>query len=116
MYSTINAEQRRVYSDIVQAYQALEEARTQSSHYRGYMTWKKAKGKEYLFKGRAGARGLGKSLGPKNEETIAQHQAFYDGKQKSTERVKALEKQVELRAKYAQANRLNRVPREATRI
>ena len=116
MYREINSEQRRIYVDVVQTYQALEEARLQAQHYKGYMTWKKANGKEYLFKGRAGARGLGKSLGPHSADTQAQYNAFYAGKEATKERVKSLQEQVELKSKYALANRLNRLPKEATQV
>jgi hypothetical protein len=81
VYREINPEQRKVYIDVVQTYQALEEARLQARHYSGYMTWKKAKGKEYLFKGRASARGLGSSLGPRNADTETQYTAFYSRKE-----------------------------------
>lgn len=113
-YRQLDAEQRRVYVDVVQAYEALQDARDQARHYAGYMTWKTARGKQYLFKGRPGARGVGSSLGPRNPETEAQYAAFYAGKEAATARVKSLEEQVELKSKYALANRLNRVPREAT--
>jgi hypothetical protein len=116
MYREFNPEQRRVYVDAVQTYQALEEARLQARHYSGYMTWKKANGKEYLFKGRAGARGVGKSLGPRSAETEAQYDAFYSGRETTKQRVKSLEEQVELKSKYALANSLNRLPKEATQV
>jgi hypothetical protein len=116
VYVELNPEQRRIYVDVVQVYQALEEARLQARHYAGYMTWKKANGKEYLFKGRAGARGVGKSLGVRNPQAEAQYSAFYRGKESATQRVKSLEAQVDLKSKYAIANKLNRVPREATRV
>jgi len=56
------------------------------------------------------------NLGPRNPETKAQCAAFYSGKEEATSRVKPLEAQVELKARYALANRLNRVPGEATQI
>ena len=115
-YSEISDEQRRIYSDAVQTYQALEEARSHADHYKGYMTWKKAKGREYLFKGRPGARGAGQSLGRRSSETEEQYQAFCAGKAKAAARVKALETQVALKGKYALANQLNRLPREASQV
>ena len=115
-YTEYDAEKRRIYTDLIQTYQALEEARALAGHYRGYMTWKKAKGQEYLFKGRPGARGVGDSLGPRSQETEAQYDAFYQGKETHTARVKSLEEQVSLKSKYARANSLNRMPREATQI
>jgi len=100
-YKEINPEQRRVYVDLVQTYQVLEEARHKARHYSGYMTWKNANGKEYLFKGRAGARGVGKSLGPRNTEAEAQYNAFYTGRDTTKQRVKSLESQVAQSSKHA---------------
>ncbi len=76
----------------------------------------KARGHEYLFKGRPGARGTGQSLGRRSSATEKQYEAFYSGKEEANARVKALEEQVALKGKYALANRLGRLPREASRV
>ncbi|MBT4162173.1 MAG: hypothetical protein HOE54_12765 [Gammaproteobacteria bacterium] len=115
-YSELSDEQRRIYVDAIQTYQALEEARSHAFHYKGYMTWKKARGREYLFKGRPGARGTGQSLGRRSSATEKQYEAFYAGKEEATARVEALEEQVALKGKYALANRLNRIPRAASQV
>jgi len=116
IYQEFNDEQRRIYVDTIQSYQSLLEARSQANHYSGYMAWKKSKDREYLFKGRATARGLGKSLGLRDKKTESQYAAFYKGKGETKNRVGSLETRVKLQSKYALANKLNRVPKEATQI
>ncbi|MEA3231467.1 MAG: hypothetical protein U9Q05_06920 [Thermodesulfobacteriota bacterium] len=59
----MNDDQRRVYIDTAQLHEAYMDAFVKSRTYRGGMHWKKAKGKEYLFRS-LDRYGYGKSLGP----------------------------------------------------
>ena len=67
-FTEMNDSQRRVFIDTVQLYDAYIDAFYKSRAYRGGMHWKKAKGREYLFKSRD-RYGYGKSLGPRSPET-----------------------------------------------
>ncbi len=68
MFKEMSDNQRRVYLDAVQLYEAFISAFQKSRSYRGGMHWKKAKGRQYLFKTRD-RYGYGESLGPRSAET-----------------------------------------------
>lgn len=114
-YYELGAEQRRIAIDTMQAFEAYSEALEQSHHFKGFMTWKKAKGKEYLFKGK-GSRGNGRSLGLRSPETEYQYEAFTTGKEKAKKRLKASEERLRLQSRYAKVNRLEQLPKETTQI
>ena len=63
-----NDNQRRIFIDTVQLYFAYMDTFQKSRAYRGGMHWKKAKGREYLFK-TVDRYGNGKSLGVRSKET-----------------------------------------------
>ncbi len=63
IFKEMSDNQRRVYIDTAQLYEAFMAAYHKSRAYRGGMHWKKAKGREYLFRSRD-RYGYGKSLGP----------------------------------------------------
>jgi len=69
-FKLLDAEQRRIYLDTCQIYQAFSETLRQSKNQQGGMRWKKTGDKEYLFKTRDN-RGNGKSMGVRSPETEA---------------------------------------------
>ena len=62
--------QRRVYIDTCQVYEAFIVAQDSMQSFKGGMHWKKSKGREYLFRS-TDRKGNGKSLGPRNKENEA---------------------------------------------
>ena len=86
----LTADQRRVYIDAGQIYQAYLQARQQSRSYHGSMLWKKVAGKEYLYHYRD-RYGHGKSLGPRSEETEKVFSTFKSGKEALKDRLHGLE-------------------------
>ncbi|MEA3232327.1 MAG: hypothetical protein U9Q05_11300, partial [Thermodesulfobacteriota bacterium] len=75
----MNDDQRRIYIDTAQLHEAYVGAFIKSRVYRGGMHWKKAKGKEYLFRS-LDRYGYGKSLGPRSKETESIYTEFHSNK------------------------------------
>jgi hypothetical protein len=86
-----------------------------SKAYQGGMHWKKAKGREYLFKSRD-RYGYGKSLGPRSPETEEILAEFRKNKQKLKERLKDLKSRLKEQARFCKAAMIQRVPRVAAEI
>jgi hypothetical protein len=70
----------------VQIYEAYLAAFPKNRSYKGGMHWKKAKGREYLFRTKD-RRGYGKSLGPRSSKTEKSLAEFRRGKQEMKERL-----------------------------
>jgi len=71
--------QSKTHINATQLYESFRDAQKKAQSYRGGMTWKKAKGKKYLFRLRD-RFGNGKSLGPRTPETEAIYEAFHRNK------------------------------------
>ncbi|MEN8221463.1 MAG: GSU2403 family nucleotidyltransferase fold protein [Pseudomonadota bacterium] len=108
-YTVFTEEQSRELIDASQIYTAYRDAIEQSANYFGSMIWKKVNGCEYLYR-LLDRRGNAKSLGPRCAKTEAQYTAFMIGKQESKQRVKSLKAELDNRARYCKAARINRVP------
>ncbi|MGB2930484.1 MAG: hypothetical protein WBB70_16455 [Desulfobacterales bacterium] len=67
-YREMNDNQRRIFINAVQLYDAFAAALHKNRSYKGGMHWKKAKDREYLFRSHD-RYGYGKSLGPRSPET-----------------------------------------------
>ncbi len=104
--------QRRVYIDTAQLYEAFMAAYHRSRAYRGGMHWKKAKGREYLFRSRD-RYGYGKSLGPRSPETEKILKEFRKNKQQLKERLESLKDRLKEQARFCKAVMIQRVPRVA---
>ena len=63
----MSANQRRIFIEAVQLYEAYIVAYRDNRTYRGGMQWKKSKGREYLFRSRD-RFGYGQSMGPRTPE------------------------------------------------
>ena len=107
--------QRRVYIDTSQVYEAYLAASKKSLSYKGGMHWKKAKGREYLFRSRD-RYGYGKSLGLRSPETEKILTEFRRGKQQTKEREASLRNRLKEQARFCKAALIQRVPRVVTSI
>ncbi len=107
--------QRRIFIDAVQLYDTYMDAFWENRSYRGGMHWKKAKGREYLFRSRD-RYGHGNSLGPRNPKTEKTLAEFRAGKEKAKARVSALKGRLKEQSRFCKAAVIQRVPRTVTGI
>ncbi|MBW2296523.1 MAG: nucleotidyltransferase domain-containing protein [Deltaproteobacteria bacterium] len=107
--------QRRVYIDSIQLYDAYMDAYQKSRAYRGGMHWKKAKGREYLFR-TLDRYGNGKSLGVRSEETEKTYQAFHRAKKEIQGRLGSLKDRMREQARFCKAAMIQRVPKVVSSI
>lgn len=107
--------QRRIFLDTVQLYEAYIDAFRASRSYRGGMHWKKSKGKAYLFRSRD-RFGYGKSLGPRSPETERILRDFRHGKERSQNRLRALKERLKEQARFCRAVQIQRVHRTVAGI
>ncbi|MDX2501789.1 MAG: GSU2403 family nucleotidyltransferase fold protein [Deltaproteobacteria bacterium] len=111
-FKEMSDNQRRVYIDTAQLYEAYLSAYHKGRAYRGGMHWKKAKGREYLFRSRD-RYGYGKSLGPRSQETEKILKEFRKNKQQVKERLENLKDRLKEQARFCKAAMIQRVPRVA---
>jgi hypothetical protein len=107
--------QRRIYIDTSQLYEAFILAYRKSQFYSGGMHWKKAKGKEYLFKSKD-RYGYGQSLGPRSPDTEKILADFRSAKKEAKERLASLKERLKEQARFCKAAMIQRVPRVVTKI
>jgi len=112
IFKEMSDNQRRVYIDTAQLYEAFMAAYRKSRAYRGGMHWKKAKGREYLFRSRD-RYGYGKSLGPRSPETEKILEEFRKNKKQLKERLESLKDRLKEQARFCKAALIQRVPRLA---
>jgi len=112
IFKEMSDNQRRVYIDTAQLYEAFMATYHKSRAYRGGMHWKKAKGREYLFRSRD-RYGYGKSLGPRSSETEKILKEFQKNKQQLKERLANLKNRMKEQARFCKAAMIQRVPRLA---
>ncbi|MBW2368097.1 MAG: nucleotidyltransferase domain-containing protein [Deltaproteobacteria bacterium] len=108
-------DQRRIYIDTAQLHEAYMDAFIKSRSYRGGMHWKKAKGKEYLFRS-LDRYGYGKSLGPRSKETELTYAEFHNKKKQALALLKRLKDRLKGQARFCKAARIARTPRIVTTI
>ena len=112
VFQEMSDNQRRVYIDTAQLYETYLSAYHKGRAYRGGMHWKKAKGREYLFRSRD-RYGYGKSLGPRSQETEKILMEFRKNKQQVKERLENLKDRLKEQARFCKAAMIQRVPRVA---
>ena len=105
-YSEMNDNQRRIFIDTVQLYDAFRSALHKNRSYKGGMHWKKAKGRKYLFRSHD-RYGYGKSLGPRSPETEKILVDFRQAKQQAKNHLSALKDRL-LQAFFVQHETLDR--------
>lgn len=110
MFQEMSDNQRRIYLDAVQLYQAYRSAFQKNRSYRGGMHWKKAKGRQYLFKTRD-RYGYGESLGPRSAETEKILADFRKAKKKAKARLANLKNRLDEQSRFCKAAMIQRVPK-----
>lgn len=110
-----NENQRRIFIDSIQLYDAYIDAYHKSRAYRGGMHWKKVKGHEYLFK-TIDRFGNGKSLGPRSKETEETYRHFHRAKGEIKDRLKNISDRLKEQARFCRAALIQRVPKPVVRI
>lgn len=111
----LSAEQRRVFIDAIQLYEAYRAALSDAQNTKGSMRWKKTAGHQYLFRG-TGGEGLGKSLGRRSAETESIMASFNQRKSESVDRLSTLKGRLVDMARMCKAVRIARVPAIVTDI
>lgn len=114
-YREMNDNQRRIFIDTIQVYDAFRAALHKNRSYKGGMHWKKAKGREYLFRSKD-RYGYGKSLGPRTPETEKILADFRQKKQHAKNRLSALQDRLKEQARFCKAALIQRVPKTVTGI
>ncbi len=107
--------QRRVFINTAQVYEAYMDAFRDSRAYRGGMHWKRSSGRQYLFRS-LDRKGNGKSLGPRSLETERVHAEFHRRKTDIAARLATLRERLAEQARFCKAVRLGRVSRTAAAI
>ena len=115
MFKEMSDNQRRVYLDAVQLYEAFISAFQKSRSYRGGMHWKKAKGRQYLFKTRD-RYGYGESLGPRSAETEKILADFRKAKKETKDRLATLKNRLKEQSRFCKAAMIQRAPRIVTGV
>lgn len=113
-YREMNDNQRRVFIDTVQLYDAYSTLQKNRSC-KGGMHWKKAKGREYLFRSHD-RYGYGKSLGLRSPQTEKILADFRTAKQQVKNRLSALQDRLEEQSRFCKAALIQRVPRTVAGI
>ena len=109
-WKEMDGNQRRIFVDASQLHEAFVEASARIRSYRGGMQWKRAKGREYLFRFND-RRGYGKSLGPRSPETDRTYKEFYSNKERHAADIRRLKERLKEQARFCKAARVARVPK-----
>ena len=115
IFKEMTDNQRRVFIDTIQLYEAFVAAFNKNRSYRGGMHWKKSKGREYLFRSRD-RFGYGKSLGPRSPETEKILAQFQQSKQREKERLSTLKERLKEQSRFCKAALIQRAPRIVSSI
>jgi len=115
LITPLTENQRRVYIDTCQVYEAFRLAQDAMQSFKGGMHWKKSKGREYLFRS-IDRKGNGRSLGPRSKETEATLAGFRRGKKQAKEKLEALTQRLAEQARFCKAAMIARAPRMVTEI
>jgi len=113
-FNELNAEQRRIFVDVEQAYSVYRDALEEERRYRGTVEWRERSGKDYLYR-RTSSR-VARSLGPRSPETENTYRQFNEHKAAAKERLKSLSAELERRGRFARTAGLARVPVVITKL
>ncbi len=86
----LNDNQRRLFINSIQTFDAWRDASARYARYKGGMAWKTVSGRQYLYR-ILDRSGRAKSLGAKSPETEAIYNEFVSAKAGLAARVKSLE-------------------------
>ena len=106
----MTGDQRRIFLDATQLHHAYLDVSAKYRGYRGGMHWKKAKGRDYLFRSRD-RFGYGKSLGTRSPETELTYREFHENKKNLQQNLQELRGRLKEQARFCKAARIARVPR-----
>jgi hypothetical protein len=115
MPSKLTNDQRKYLIDTSQMYESYIEAKRHANTYRNGMTWKKSRGKEYLFR-LSGRTGYGKSLGVRSEVTESIFTEFKSGKDAANSRLDGITERLNQIAKINRVLQLGRLPTVVAKI
>lgn len=111
----LDSEQRKIYLNSCQVYQAFMDELKLSYQFQGGMRWKKTGNQDYLFKTR-GSSGLGKSMGRRSPDTEKIFDEFHKAKIKNNERMQSLKESLSRQSKLCIAVSINRMPKIPAQI
>lgn len=114
-FIALSDQQSRVQIDLIQLYDAYGELRRQLSGVDYTLTWKRLRGKQYLFK-KIDAKGNGKVVGLRDRETELARDAFRRRKAELRSRDASLKARLAEQARLAKALDIGRVPRVAAAV
>jgi len=114
-FNPLTDNQRRVFIDSVQLYEAYMDILHKNRTYSGGMHWKKSKVRQYLFRTQD-RFGYGKSLGARSLETEKILKDFRDAKNKLKKRQTNYKERLKEQARFCKAAMIQRVPRIVTNI
>jgi hypothetical protein len=110
----LSLDQRRQLIDTQQVYETWRLADIEfRRRFIGSMRWAKRNGTEYLLRKTGKAE---TSLGPRDAQTEAAYQAFFTGREQTSDRLKSLATRLDERARVNVALALGRVPQVAAQI
>lgn len=105
----LNDNQRRLFINSVQTFDAWRDTAAHYAHYKGGMAWKTVSNKRYLYR-ILDRSGRAKSLGVKSPETEAIYNEFVSAKANLAARIKSLEEKLAEQARFNRAGRIGRLP------
>lgn len=108
-FNELNDNQRRLMVNSIQTFDAWRDAMARYARYRGGMTWKTVKGKQYLYR-ILDRFGHARSLGARSPETEAIYDEFVSAKTGLASRLKGLEGKLAEQARFNRAGRIGRLP------
>lgn len=106
-YIELTSEQIKEYTNVVDAYNMLFDEQKRSLTYKGGMTWKTVNNTDYLYRR---IKGEWRSIGKRTAATKEKYNAFIHGREKAKDMVAGLKESLLLRARFACAAMVNRVP------
>lgn len=110
----LDGNQIRQLIDVEHVYGAWREAvRDRELRFRGSMSWKTVRGRDYLYLKK---KGVAKSLGVRSAETERSYDQFRIGREEAVRRIHALDGRIREMAPVNRALRLGRVPVMSARI
>lgn len=110
----LDGNQIRQFIDVEHVFSAWREAvRDRELRFRGSMSWKTVRGRDYLYLKK---KGVAKSLGARSADTERSYDQFCTGREEAIRRVQALDQRIREMAPVNRALRLGRVPIMSARI
>ncbi|MBX6423434.1 GSU2403 family nucleotidyltransferase fold protein [Thermosulfurimonas sp. F29] len=110
-----NEEQRRIFIDAQQLWEAFCELYHEGLSYRGGLYWKNVRGRDYLIRV-LDSRGATKSLGPRSPETEKIFENWHRKKEEFRRKREAFMQKADIVRRMCKALHLNRVPLVVAKI